>query len=270
MNPLSRKTMILGAGLLIALSTGLSSCQDRDFGLTIRQVQPIDEETCELVLDENLYQGSGRVDIALRNSYRILARVQNNLVGINEVKGFDVIDSRVDTNDIVLRSATIEYTTLSALSAELNSIKVPLSVTVSAAGQVTVFVEVLNLEAIELLRSASEFLRIVDDGAQPTDSTIDLIARVRIEGETLDGRIVESNEFLYPITICAGCDVIFYYDRNGNEICPALPTEEGGIPFSGTPCNDLVGADGGGVDCRACPRFVPDESPYRQVCQPRD
>ena len=80
-----RVTRLALGGLCALLGLGMLSCQDRDFGLTIRQVQPIDLDTCEVELDESIFQSAGSVDMALRTNYFINVRIENNLLGITEV-----------------------------------------------------------------------------------------------------------------------------------------------------------------------------------------
>jgi len=41
---------------------------------------------------------------------------------------------------------------------------------------------------------------------------------LRIEGETLGDRTVESNDFIFPITFCSGCLAKTCKDENGNDI----------------------------------------------------
>lgn len=267
-------------GLVMALGVlagGLSSCQDRDFGLAIVQVQPVDTGNCEVTLDRAQFQSDGVVDLAMRTSYQIRPLVENKMLSINEVKAFSANDGRVDTNDIVLRSATIEYTTLDVLSAQITSpAVVPISGTVPVNGEVVIGVEVLNAEVMTQLRDADEFLLIDQNGqARPKRSTISIIARVRLEGETLDGKSVESNEFLFPIQICNGCQIAYppgvLEVRNGVLTCPAVSLDAEGNPvppveIDGT-CPGLIGTDGFITDCQTC-QGIAVNSFARQLCQP--
>lgn len=272
--PAARMGLALAAGLLACV---LSSCQDRDFGLAIVQVQPIDESSCTVNTDRLVFQSQGIVDLALRTSYRIRPLVENKMLSINTVKAFGAEDGRVDTNDIVLRSATIEYTTLDVLSAQITSpVVVPISGTVPVNGEIVFGVEVLNAEVMTQLRDADEFLLIDQNGqARPKRSTINIIARVRIEGETLDGKSVESNEFLFPIEVCNGCQIAYPANvlevRNGLLSCPAVTLDADGNPVPPVvpegSCIGLTGSDGFFTDCQTC-QGIAVNSFARQLCQP--
>jgi len=277
MTPLSRKTMILLTGLLVALSGGLTSCQDRDFGLSIRQIQLFDVGSCAVNTDETTFQSQSIVDLSLRNSYTIFPFIENNMLSVNDVKALDVTDGRINTTDVVLRSATIEYTTLDTLSAQLQSpLVVPLSGTVKVGGFLVIGLEVLNTALLQQLQDADEFLVIEDNGSvRPVRTSIKIIARIRVEGETLDGKVVESNEFLYPIEVCNGCLITYPSNlletRNGQLTCPSLKLDPEGNPVVGpsasSSCVGQLGSDGAAVDCQTCQGLAVNAF-ARQLCQP--
>lgn len=263
MTPFSQKTLTVLAGLLVV--GGLTACQDRDFGLIIRQVQPFDTGSCEVNTDETTFQSSGTVDIALRDSYSIHVLVESSLLDFSEVY------------DVVLRSATIEFTTLDVISTTVQSpLVVPLSGTVRAGGIVTIGVEVLNSATLAQLRDAQEFLVVDDTGdVRPVRASVKLIARMRIAGETLDGKLIESNEFLYPIDVCNGCSITYPSNlletRNGQLVCPSVKLDTEGNPVVGpsasSPCISRLGVDGAQVDCQTCQGLAVNAF-SRQLCQP--
>lgn len=276
MKPL-QMTTALAALVCAALGAGLAGCQDRDFGMSIRQVQPIDSSSCAVDTSEDHFQASGLIDIALRNGYTIHPLIQNNMLDITEVKQFSDTDGRVNTNAIILQSASIEYTALDTLSAQISSpVIVPLSGTVPVGDVLVVGVEVLNSAVLSQLRDADEFLLIDDSGqARPIRSSVKIIARIRIDGETLDGKKVESNEFLFPIEVCNGCLIEYpaplLQQRGGVLTCPAVTLDEEGNPVVAEDdekvCSGALGTDNGFVDCQECQgRAV--NGFARQLCQP--
>jgi hypothetical protein len=277
MNPLRTPTALAAA--LVALLGGvlLTGCQDRDFGLSIRQVQPIDSSACLVDTDEGNFQSSGVVDLALRNGYTIHPLIQNNMQDINEIKQFENTDGRINTNAILLRSASIEYTALDTLSAQITSpTVVALSGTVPVGDLLVVGVEVLNSAVLSQLRDADEFLLIDDSGqARPIRSSVKIIARLRIEGETLDGKKVESNEFLFPIEVCNGCRISYpaplLEQRGGVLTCPSVTLDAEGNPIvqdeDEDRCPAASGVENGFVDCQECQGLAVD-SFARQLCQP--
>lgn len=278
MNPLRLSIPALAAILCGAIFGGsLLGCQDRDFGMSIVQVQPLDATACEINTDEETFQSSGVVDLALRESYTIHPLIQNNMLDITEVKELDDTDGRVNTNAVVLQSATIEYTALDTLSAQITSPTiVPLSGTVRVGSQLIVGVEVLNRAVLGQLRDADEFLLIDDSGqARPIRASVKLIARIRIEGETLDGKAVESNEFLFPIEVCNGCRIEYpaplLQPRGGVLTCPAVTLDAEGNPIQrpagANACGPSFGTEAGLVDCQQC-QGIAVNSFARQLCQP--
>lgn len=278
MNPLRLSTPALTALLCGTVFGGsLTACQDRDFGLSIVQVQPLDASACAVNTGQDTFQSSGVVDLALRESYTIHPLIQNNMLDITEVKELDDTDGRINTNAVQLQSATIEYTALDTLSAQITSPTiVPLSGTVGVGQQLVVGVEVLNRAVLGQLRDADEFLLIDDSGqARPIRASIKLIARVRIEGETLDGKAVESNEFLFPIEVCNGCRIEYpaplLQPRGGVLSCPPVTLDAEGNPIQraddGNTCRASFGTEAGLVDCQQC-QGVAVNSFARQLCQP--
>lgn len=271
----SRTTTTLMTGLVAMLAGGLIGCQDREIGLTIRQVQPFNATECAVSTDPTSALGSGLVDVALRNSYGVFLFVENNMFDVNEVKGFDVTDSRVNTTRILLRSATIEYSTLDVLSAEPESPRtVPLSGTVDNAGNIVLGLEIFDAGTLQQLRSAQEFLSVNDNGqVLPVRSTVSLIARIRVAGETVDGKEVESNEFLFPVDMCNGCSVTYpgslLEQRGGRTECPRTKLDPEGNqvlgPSLSDECIQRAGADGKTVDCQTCYALV--QSGFEAVCR---
>lgn len=260
--------------IALGLTAALGGCQDRDFGMSITHVVQR-TATCT---PGTTFLASGVVDIALRDSYTLFPAIFNNLEDIKLIKGFDQTDGRVATNDIVLRSATIEYTTLETLSAEIQSpTVVPLSGTVPVGSDdpLTIGVEVLNSGILSQLRDADEFLLIDEAGtARPIRSTIKIIARLRIAGETLDGKDIESNEFLFPIEICNGCRITYdaplLVQSGGVATCPPVTRDAEGNVITRTDvvsCPEAAGADGSFVDCQQCQGLAVNGF-ARQLCQP--
>lgn len=278
MNPLRLSMPALAALLCAAVSGGgLAGCQDRDFGLSIVQVQPFSASSCVVETSGDIFQSSGLVDLALRESYTIHPRIQNNMLDITEIKGLDESDGRINTNAVVLRSATIEYTALDTLSAQITSPTiVALSGTVGVGDHLIIGVEVLDRGVLGQLRDADEFLLIDDSGqARPIRASIKLIARIRIEGETLDGKSVESNEFLFPIEVCNGCRISYpaplLQTRGGVLSCPPVTLDAEGNPIErgddANTCGPSFGTEAGVIDCQQC-QGVAVNSFARQLCQP--
>lgn len=87
--------------------------------------------------------------------------------------------------------------------------------------------------------------------AEPVDI---VVANVRVQGQTLGGLSIESQEFQFPITVCRGCLVKFFPD-NAVPQNPSLPPNLCSVSGDAAkeqkvPCN--IGQNRP-VDCNLCP-----------------
>lgn len=256
---------------LTLLACGLVACEDSEVRLQVVQMQPIDLETCTPSVDFTIALGNGVVDIALAQNYLISPVVVNKLLDVRVSKEFDETDGRIDTHDITLRSAIIEYTALDELEANIPSqVKLPISASVPVNGEGTIItVEALTPAMIEEIRSARQFL-LFDSQNQlrPVRSSVQMILKMRLQGVTLDGKEVESNDFVFPLTICNGCRVT--YPPDAIDTSTAVPTCVSTLATDVAPiitCPGVLGQDNSFVDCVQCQGFAAD-SISRQLCQP--
>jgi hypothetical protein len=258
--------------VLLVLLTILGGCQDREIAMSILNVRPFDMETCSPISDDNVFQTSGTIDMALRNTYSATLKVESNLVDIPSSKGFRASDNRVSTNAILLRSATIEFSTLDQLSAQIPPKRsIPLSGTLNEGTDLLLTgVEFLDANTLDQIRNSQEFISTAQGEAKPVRTSITLLARIRLSGETLDGREAESNEFLYPIEVCNGCRVSYPADlvvqRGGALTCPP-PSADSEDSDTELTCTAGIGMDSMFADCRTCQGIAVD-SFARQLCQP--
>ena len=265
---LSLKTAIFGL-----LFFGLMSCQDREVGIQILNLKPYDLDSCE-VSTEDVFMVSGRVDLALRDDYIVNPLVRNNLADVSELKGLGASDARVATNGVVLKSAEIEYSPLDGIFGNIPKVRtIPLSGTVGENSQLLLFnFPLIESEVMEALRSSDTFFLIDGGAAEPKRTSVTLLTTTRVKGETVDGRVVESEPFLFPVEICNGCMVTYpaslLQERNGRLVCPAdqnVDTEESISEESF--CPNLVGMDAQGTNCLDCQGYAVNTF-SRQLCQP--
>ena len=268
-----KQLLVLVTGL--AMFAGLVGCQDREVGMNILEMKPIDPSSCLAVGDEGAFRAGGVVDLALRTNYEVHPLVENNMVDTVTIKSLDSTDARVSTNSIVLRSAIIEYTALDQLSANIQAQRIiPLSGTIGIGQQLLITgLDLFSSDMLEQFRSADEFLLIDGGEARPRRTDAEIIAHIRLKGETLDGREIESNEFLFPVRVCNGCMVTYppemLVERSGVLSCPPRdPTMEDPTATVEVPlCESSLGSDDTFVDCQTCQGLAID-SFARQLCQP--
>jgi hypothetical protein len=211
----------------------------------------------------------GTLDLFLANSYIMAARVESTL-GESESAGFttggggnggiDVPDW--EANNIQLRSATIRYDVPDGLNQQLGVLEVPLSGAIEPGGLASVELKVIEDSVAQSL-AANPLIR---DARIPV--TINL--RIKFQGQTVTGRDVDSNEFIYPIELCYGCLLTFPPTAIDTEY-PVQPNCRGNLDafnedeFSAL-CN--IGQDAF-VDCRVvCPRVVAEGNDSEGICEP--
>lgn len=269
-----KKANAMRTALCLALVSLLSTaCEDQETGLVIIGMVPLKaDDGCEFRLENNEFLGRGTIDLALRRNYVIAPLVENRLQDIRNINGYTSGDGRLDPGDITLTSATIEYTALDQITASLpGALTVPISHTVSNdGGSLIASLEVLTPAMTDALRQSEEFLVLnsFNEFVPVTERVVTIIARLRLKGATLDGKEVESNEFLFPIDLCLGCLV--------NVPAQLAATNCESIPMGFTPeqiaCPGAIGTEALFVDCLVCQpianRIFGDLGLARQVCLP--
>lgn len=265
----------LGLAALFAFPA-LIACEDREVSLQVVNVAPLDLGSCGATTDETIFLGNGVVDLALARDYAIFARITNNMFEISQVKNYTVQDARLETNDVVLNAAVIEFSALDQITANLpEKVRVPITGTVALNGSATIPLQVLSPAMLQELRSSREFRNFdAQNNLRPIRGLVKIIAKLQIEGETLDGKSIQSNQFLFPIDVCNGCRVSFpavalAVDANtGAQFCLS-PAELGEAVADLVPpeCPGFVGTDGVFIDCVQC-RGAAIDSVAAQLCNP--
>jgi len=270
------RNKLIHLAVLLAVGLATVACEDREVSLVIRQAQPLDPAACAVSTnaDEGLVRGT--IDIAIAPNYVVFPFVENRMRDVVELKRFSNEDARIDTHDVVLRAAVVEYSALDQISADIPpSVRVPLSGSVPLNGNAVLGVEVLSNSMVENIRSAQEFL-IFDslNEVRASRASVQMIVKITLEGETLDGTEISSNELVFPLEICNGCRVSFppsYVSIGENGPVCRPPLGEDGNPITieqdGDVCSGFLGRDGLFVDCLTCQGAAVDRI-ARQLCQP--
>lgn len=271
MNKMTRTAL---TALLAA--SALTACEDREISLQLVNIAPL-AGTCLAETDDTIFLGNGVVDLALARDYVIFARVVNNMIDITTVKQYSNVDARLDTNDVVLSAAIVEFSALDQVTANLpERVKVPLAGTVQLGGEGAVIpLQLLSPSMLQELRSSQEFRNFdAQNNLRPIRGLVKIIAKLRLQGNTLDGKKIESNEFLFPIDVCNGCRVTFpsqvlAVDQGSGALFCLSPNELG--PDTDLPdppvCPNFVGTDNTFVDCVSCRGFAVD-AVAAQLCNP--
>ncbi len=257
--------------LALGLALAAGACTAEPTSFSILQMQPVSQD-CEIVLDPAVGLARGTVDIALASSYVAFPLVRNNMGDIVAANGFQERDGRIQSHNLQLREAVVDYTTLDPINAELPQRRViPLSGTIQFGSDLAVGIELLDAGMIQAIRQSPEFL-VIDSQQQvrPIRTAVTMVAKVKFVGNLPDGSELESNELRFPIQVCNGCRITYppeaIDDAAGRTPnCLALDlTDDTREPPT---CPEFVGMNSSFVDCRDCQGFAVD-SLARQLCQP--
>jgi len=263
-------------GLTAALALG--ACEDREVSLQIVQMEVDGQcllQSASITGSTNAL-GEGAVDLAVTTNYTVYPRVTNNMLDVTTVNGFVDRDGRIDTHDVVLKEAVISYETEDAalLANIANPFRQPISGTIPVDGSAVVGLTVLPPKTLEELRSSQQFLFFdVNGNVQPVRTSIQILMRIRLEGETLDGTEVKTNEFVFPVRVCNGCRIVYPPDAIDVSApvtpnCLRLPTEDTVVTLAeDRQVCQSVGTDNNFIDCRECAGLAVDAL-SRQLCQP--
>lgn len=212
---------------------------------------------------------NGRLDIAVADSYRA------SLVVTNQLRtAADPGRNRVESSNVYLLGATVRQTIDGVnLDAEIapnpdpklaiddgrtgNEYRTPGSGFVTpGGGQAIVTIDLLDSAAVKKLRRV--LAKQVAANPAVSSPTVTVLAFARVQGQTLGGLSLESQEFQFPITVCSKCLVDFPRapdTTNPDDKCPPPPVSTTGATQTvPTPCRP--GQDTA-FDCILCKSTVP-------------
>lgn len=186
---------LLTAGLLALGSVALiPSCADNNSSLFIVGVLDIDLTSCIGKPDNTgPFRSGGTLDTAFASGYTALVLVGNQLTqrGSRE-------QLRTETSRVTLRGAEVQLTTLDG-----KALNVPgAQGTFSTVG--TGFVDPAAGDTPSYATMAVNLIPAGLTGLPPQ-----VLAKIRVFGETLGGTSVTSSELDYEIDVCTGCLVDF-------------------------------------------------------------
>jgi hypothetical protein len=231
--PMAVLGVLAGAGGLL---TG--GCADNDSILFIQGVFFLEAPGCEIRPEQGalLLAGGGILDVELSPTRRYVAPL---LIGNQITRRGSRDQLRTETSRIALKGAEVHVlsgggaTELTAFTTLADGFVDPGSGEDAGYGQIVVTLIPAGRDGITM-PAPGEF--------------IDTLVAVRVFGETLGGEEVESNEFRFPVTLCAGCLIFGTTDTNGACLAPADDPPE----FAGC----VLGQDFG-IHCSQCAGNVP-------------
>jgi hypothetical protein len=229
----------LAAGTALILNTG---CVDNRASIYVAGVMVVQPPQCIVTADASAAQWlRGIVDISRRRTYESVLLIGNQLTP----RG-DKVQAKAEPMRILLTAA--EVTLFDAAGEQLGCADNPDCGSFSIFGSGVVSVNRSEEPAFGLFQ-AQLLPPIVIDTILPdvqASGSVTIVASVKVRGETLGGKEVETGEFIFPIDVCYGCLVTY----NNGPCCLLTPGEA--VTASCLPGQDRA------FDCRECATDTPD------------
>jgi hypothetical protein len=250
---------------LLALCLGIG-CDAQEFSIQLQGVNPLDTSSCgPKKLGQNSFLLSrGTVDLVLANDYEVNLSVINLLQDTLQVNNLNTEDGYVNTTDINLTNAVIRYIDIDEVGLGLEETQeIPLAGLLQSGS-----INPVNQKVTVLTSTMSNNLR--DGGLYngrngngriaPTRGSYTLVAAIKLQGKTLDGKRVESNEINFPIDLCAGCRVS---TQGRGDACAAISDDETDLL---TVCPSGIGRDNTYASCALCKQVAVNDS-FAPLCE---
>jgi hypothetical protein len=181
--------------------------------------------TCTYVADPSqptLFYG--QLDAALSNRYEAILLVGNQMTPQG-----DPVQARTETSRIELQYAVVRIT--DAYGTQLNTYTTVTAGTVDPASgstpeYTTVAVEAVDPSTVAKFLPGGTGLPSNDPPITVNGSSVQVIAYIQLFGQTLGGQNVSSNDFEFPIQICAGCLV----QGISNDVCAVTSSASTEVP----------------------------------------
>jgi hypothetical protein len=238
--PTRTVSKLLGT-LSFAVLIALAACEDNRGSIFIRGVVPaeVDATTGGCTIDpasDTLLSG-GTVDVGLTTGYTLDLSVANQMIARADRSTLSAEVNRVTFNRAEIRISSSTAIRKSRFSSLVSGIVDP-----STDGS-TPGLGYVSVNVVEPDLAADLF------GSMQKGDTTELVAYVKLFGESLGGNDVETDFFQYPFTACVGCLVTFPV-KDGVVDCETADTTTGTCRIG----------QNGAVGCSSC-RSNP-------ICQP--
>ena len=186
---------LLTAGLLTLGSLVLTpSCATNNSSLFLVGVMDIAQSACVAKPDNTgPFLTSGTLDVAFASGYTAVVLVGNQLTQLGSSEQL-----RTETSRVSLRGAEVQLTTLDGRA---------LSVAGAQSTFSTVGTGFVDAAAGDTPSYATMAVNLIPPGL--TGLPAEVLAKIRVFGETLGGTSVTSSELDFPIDVCDGCLVIY-------------------------------------------------------------
>jgi hypothetical protein len=185
------------------------------------------EGSCKLQVSSGgsqVTRSTGTLDLLFAPNYVMFPSVASKFSEASETTEFGAEQGSLEPNGITFTGVRVWYE-IDGLQGQYDGtdtvipdeIFTPTSGHVEAGKFTAIAVEILPASVVNILDNDVAFDNIYSGGY--------LIAHVVLEGRTLDGDKVRSNEFVFPINVCRGC-LLYWPFQDASQCCDTLVTEE--------------------------------------------
>ena len=186
---------MLTAGLLLVGSVLLTpSCADNNSSLFIVGVMDLAQASC-IAMPNNTgpFLAGGTLDTAFASGYTAVLLVGNQLTQEGSTEQL-----RTETSRVALRGAEVQLSTLDGK---------PLSVAGAQGTFSTVGTGFVDPSQGDAPSYATMAVNLIPPGL--TGLPAQVLAKIRVFGDTLGGTAITSSELDFPINVCKGCLIVY-------------------------------------------------------------
>ncbi len=216
---------------------------------------------CSFNASENgPFRSRGTVDLVLAGQYSFAASVFNGMPETIKLQDRKINDPRIEANVVQIESGTIKYEYAEgfddlAATASSHTAFVGLTLRPQAVGG-------LSLPLLHPDLALAFFDKLAERDPDNPAPSVQLVTKITLKGTMLDGTPFDTDEFIYPITVCKGCLLFFPTEAKLGAGNPNCRNEEN-PPTLNERCQ--LGQDKS-VDCRICRELKPIAK--RNECEP--
>lgn len=185
------------------------------------------EGSCKLQVSSGgsqVTRSTGTLDLLFAPNYVLFPAISNKFSEATETTEFGSETGSLEPNGITFTGVRVWYE-IEGLRGQWDGAETvlpdeifsPTSGHVDANSFTTIAVEILPASVVRILDGDVAFDNIYSGGY--------LIAHVVLEGRTLDGDKVRSNEFVFPINVCRGC-LLYWPFHDATECCDTLVSDD--------------------------------------------
>jgi hypothetical protein len=240
-------------------------CDAEEFSIQVRGVTPVDPMNCQpdTGADGVSMLSRGTLDLVLASSYEVNLAVVNVLQNPLTVNNLEESDGFVNTTDVNLTNAVVRYLDPDEVGLGFEEeVNIPLSGLLPSGvkSPINQRITIITSNMANDLRDSGLYNGRNSSGRiAPTKTSFTLIISIKLQGKTLDGKRVESNEIQFPIDLCTGCRVS---TQGRADTCDMVTDEE---LEKRTTCPGIIGRDDSYASCALCQQVVTSDS-FAPLC----